>query len=148
MFWRSILPSSSGMQWGCYEVDGLHRVWRRTRRGELTIRTKGWGKDMEMIQANRKSPIEGTREEDWVRRKEEKIFYCKNQYVMKCCYVEFQNWGFSWNNLSNTSMTPGTSESQESLYDRFTEIAKHKLDLVGTQEVRWEKGGTDPGDWN
>jgi exonuclease III len=25
------------------------------------------------------------------------------------------------------------------------ELAKYKLDLVGVQEVRWDKGGTEPG---
>jgi exonuclease III len=24
------------------------------------------------------------------------------------------------------------------------EISKHKLDLVGVQEVRWDRGGTEP----
>jgi hypothetical protein len=26
------------------------------------------------------------------------------------------------------------------------ELAKYKLDLVGVQEVRWDKGGTEPAD--
>jgi hypothetical protein len=56
-----------------------------------------------------------------------------------------------WNDQSNRKRTldleHGISEVSYRLGSLKTvsrELAKYKLDLVGVQEVRWDKGGTEP----
>jgi hypothetical protein len=51
--------------------------------------------------------------------------------------------------LWNTDMRFGTRNVRSwyragSLKTVSRELARHKLDLVGVQEVRWEGGGTEP----
>lgn len=54
-----------------------------------------------------------------------------------------------WSKLRNTDMwygawNVGNLYMAGSLITVSKELSKHKLDLVGVEEVRWHRGGTKP----
>jgi hypothetical protein len=77
--------------------------------------------------------------------------YRKNKLITKC-YKGPRTWTDSlgkWPKLQKMNMRFGTWKVRSlyragSIMTIAKSISKYKLDLVGVQEVRWDKGGTGP----
>jgi hypothetical protein len=80
---------------------------------------------------------------------------CENESVLRNIHRQNLESGLSiWYDLSNDRRDIGTWNVRSlyragSLTAAVKELARYKLDLLGLQEVRWDKGGTvTAGDYN
>jgi hypothetical protein len=104
--------------------------------------TKRWGKNIEMIQTNRKNSLQGTRKKGWTKKKRKRTLIVKNEYIMKY-HRQSQKWVNFLERMKHKATLRFGTWNIKSLY--MTDSLKQQSVswiLGGRLVVKWEKGST------